>query len=98
MKHINLLITILLAAVLSLKATFAMAKGTAEMWPDTQYDPSIPTFKQVLGYDVGERISNHAQMMRYFKALQNAAPDRISLHEYAKTGNNKAVRCSGQPR
>ncbi len=91
MRHIHLLLSITLITLLSLTTAVVSAKGTAEMWPDTKYDPKIPTFKQVLGYDVGERISNHAQMMRYFKALQQAAPNRISLHEYAKSWQSREL-------
>ena len=27
-----------------------------EYWPGTVYDPGVPTHKQVLGYDAGDRI------------------------------------------
>ncbi len=58
-------------------------ESSANFWPGASYDPAIPTFRQVLGYDAGERISNHAAMLRYFEALERAAPERIKLHRYA---------------
>lgn len=61
------------------------------MWPDVLYDVSIPTYKQVLGYDVGERISSHSDMLKYFEALQLAAPDRIKLHNYAKSWQGRQL-------
>ena len=61
------------------------------MWPDVAYDESIPTFKQVLGYDVGERISDYASMMRYFEALKQAAPDRIKLQNYATSWQGRQL-------
>lgn len=91
MKQTNQLTSILLAVFLLLSTGVAAAEGTAEMWPDTQYDPAIPTFQQVLGYDVGERISDHAQMMRYFDALQKAAPERILLQQYAKSWQGREL-------
>ncbi|GAA5217088.1 M14 family zinc carboxypeptidase [Corallincola platygyrae] len=60
-----------------------MSAVAEEFWPGAKYDPAIPTFKQVLGYNAGERISNHSAMLRYFEALERVAPDRIKLHHYA---------------
>ena len=34
-----------------------------EMWPGAQYSPSIPTVKSVLGYNTGERITTHSDML-----------------------------------
>ncbi|WP_404828160.1 M14 family zinc carboxypeptidase [Fluctibacter corallii] len=60
-------------------------------WPDTQYTKDIPTFNDVLGYSPGERISSHAQMLRYFEALERAAPERIKLIEYAKSWEGRTL-------
>ena len=48
-----------------------------EMWPGAAYDPAIPTYEQVLGYPVGARISRYEDMLRFFTALQAAAPARL---------------------
>lgn len=63
--------------------TNAKSEGTGAMWPGVEYDASIPTFKEVLGYDVGERIASYSDMRSYFEALERAAPDRIKLTKYA---------------
>ena len=63
--------------------TKAKSEGTGAMWPGVEYDASIPTFKEVLGYDVGERIASYSDMHSYFAALERAAPDRIKLTKYA---------------
>ncbi len=60
-------------------------------WPDTDYDPSIPTVYEVSGYQVGDRISWHRDVIRYFEALQAAAPDRISVLEYARSWQNREL-------
>jgi len=62
-----------------------------EMWPAAQYDPAIPTFQKVLGYGPGERISSHANLMRYFDALAAAAPNRMKIFEYAKTWEGRKL-------
>ena len=54
-------------------------------FPGADYDPSIPTFEDVLGYAPGERITWHRDAIRYFEALEAAAPDRISVATYAES-------------
>ena len=52
-------------SVVAITASFnASAANTEAMWPGTAYNQQIPTFKQVLGYDVGERITNYNDMRR----------------------------------
>ena len=49
-------------------------------WPEADYDPAIPSFSDVLGYVPGEQITWHRDAIRYFEALEAAAPERIALH------------------
>lgn len=84
----------LLGLVILLGATsFAQANTNDgyDMWPNTQYDPAIPTHSQVLGYGVGERITNHGDMLRFFEALERAAPDRIKVKEYARSWEGRKL-------
>jgi len=60
-------------------------------WPDADYDPGIPTVQEVLGYEPGDRISWHADAIRYFEALAAAAPDRMVITEYARTWENREL-------
>ncbi|MDO6488627.1 M14 family metallopeptidase [Colwellia sp. 6_MG-2023] len=78
----------LLAATADINAN---ESNTDAMWPGTTYNAKIPTFKQVLGYDVGERIANYQEMRRYFEALQQAAPDRIKLFNYATSWEGREL-------
>jgi len=59
------------------------------MWPNAEYSQDIPTVESVLGYSIGERISSHADMLKYFEALEKAAPERINLTAYAKTWQHR---------
>tara|TARA_R110000868_G_scaffold188581_3_gene431375 strand:- start:3719 stop:6412 length:2694 start_codon:yes stop_codon:yes gene_type:complete len=84
----------LLGLVILLGATsFAQANTNDgyDMWPNTQYDPAIPTHSQVLGYGVGERITNHGDMLRFFEALERAAPERIKIFEYARSWEGRKL-------
>ena len=67
------------------------AQGDFEYWPDTNYDPAIPTVFDVLGYQPGERITWHRDAIRYFHALAEAAPDRIEIVEYARSWQNREL-------
>ena len=65
--------------------THAGASEDIVFWPSADYDPAIPTFEDVLGYGPGERITWHADSIRYFEALAKATPKRISVTPYAKS-------------
>ncbi len=76
------LITLLAAMLL---ATSASAQDDFVFWPNADYDPAVPTIEQVTGHAPGERVTWHADVMRYFDSLAAAHPERISVHRYAKT-------------
>ena len=69
----------------------ALAQPKLEFWPGTQYDPAIPTFQKVLGYGPGERISSHANLMRYMEALAQVAPARMKVFEYARSWEDRKL-------
>ncbi|MEQ1783208.1 MAG: M14 metallopeptidase family protein, partial [Hyphomonadaceae bacterium] len=59
--------------------------------PGGAYDPSIPTIEAVLGKPSGERITPSADVVRYFRALEKAAPDRIKVTPYAKSWQGREL-------
>jgi hypothetical protein len=63
----------------------AIAQEDFVFWPNANYDPAIPTVEDVLGYPSGGRITWHRDAIRYFEALEAAAPDRVSVMRYAKS-------------
>jgi hypothetical protein len=65
--------------------------GQTPFWPGAQYDPAVPTHKQVLGYDAGARISSPAGIVQYMEALAKAAPARIKVWDYAKTWEGRRL-------
>ena len=86
MKNKNRHVTTKVAiAAASLFANLALAQGDFVFWPDADYDPAIPTVEDVLGYTSGERITWHRDAIRYFEALAEAAPERISVSRYAQS-------------
>ncbi|WP_339768651.1 M14 family metallopeptidase [uncultured Paraglaciecola sp.] len=60
-------------------------------WPDVQYDNSIPDIQDVLGYSVGQRITSHDDMLRFFNSLQKAAPKHIKIFEYGETWEGRKL-------
>jgi len=79
----------------SLLAAASVAWGQSaapfRFWPGVTYDPAIPDFQKVLGYGPGERISSHANLMRYMEALAAAAPARMKIFEYAKSWEGRKL-------
>src|SRR6266542_3023110 len=50
-------VSLLLAALCALPAS---GQKAFEYWPGSSYDPRIPTFHKVLGYNPGDQITTHA--------------------------------------
>ena len=71
--------------------TSSAAEHHDALWPNTTYDERIPTFNEVLGYKVGEKITSYADMLRYFEALESAAPERIKTFEYGRTWEGRKL-------
>ncbi len=71
--------------LLNFTATRAIAQDDFVFWPNASYDPAIPSVEDVLGYRTGDRITWHRDVIRYFEALQQAAPDRVSVFRYAQS-------------
>lgn len=83
---------LLFSILISFVCSFTLLANSADkMWPGSQYNSSIPTFEDVLGYDVGERITNYADMIRYFEALERVAPKQIKLFEYGRTWEGRKL-------
>ena len=58
--------------------------------PNTDYDPSIPTPTEVLGFSVGEQHAEPGQMASYYRALAAASP-RVTLREYGRTYEHRPL-------
>jgi hypothetical protein len=72
-------------------STLSYAEDTVPLIPGTQYDKTIPTHEQVLGYKVGDSITTHADMLRFFAALEKAAPQHIKVFEYARSWEGRKL-------
>lgn len=81
-----------IAAFLALFLTLASPAALAQTFiPGIAYDPAIPTIDSVLGKPSGERITPAADVVRYFRALEKAAPDRIKVTTYAKSWQGREL-------
>jgi len=72
-------------------ALTALTQARFEFWPGASYDAAVPTPRKVLGYDFGDRISSHANIMRYLQALAAAAPNRMKVFEYGETWEGREL-------
>jgi hypothetical protein len=71
-------------------ALLAQSSGF-EFWPGATYDPAIPTFQKVLGYEPGSRHATHADLIRYLEALSAAAPAKLKVVEYGKSWEGRKL-------
>jgi hypothetical protein len=76
------------AALFCLWSLPAAAQG---LWPNTTYDPSIPTLESVIGHRPGEAITTPDEVGRYLEALVKAAPDRTRLVKYATSWEGRPL-------
>ena len=68
----------------------ASAEDAFEFWPGAQYDPSVPTFLEVLGHQPGQEIVSHVEILLYLRALEAADPTgcrSTNMREAGKAGS-----------
>jgi hypothetical protein len=78
-------------ALLATAGAQTAAQEKYEFWPGASYDARVPTFRDVLGYEPGERITSHAGLMKYLEALAAAAPARMKVFEYARSWEGRRL-------
>ncbi len=59
--------------------------------PDARYDPAIPSIEEQFGVPVGQRITPSADIMAYFRALEAAAPDRLSVRSIGRSWQGREL-------
>ncbi|MDX1492527.1 MAG: M14 family zinc carboxypeptidase [Longimicrobiales bacterium] len=62
-----------------------------ELVPGTRYDPDVPTLEDVVGHDFREEVTHPDDIVRYFEALAEAAPDRTRLVRYAESWEGRPL-------
>ena len=64
---------------------------TQELAPGTRYDSTIPTLEAVVGHDFREEITHPDEIVTYFRALADAAPNRTRLIQYAESWEGRPL-------
>jgi hypothetical protein len=59
-------------------------------FPNSKYDPNVPTPDSVLGFPVGSKPATHAQIEAVFKAIAAKSP-RCKLFQYGTTHEGRAL-------
>lgn len=80
--------------ILALAAFFAAslaAQQKFEFWPGAQYDPAVPTFKKVLGYEPAEKLASPADTVRFLEALAAAQPNRMKVTKYGESWEKRPL-------
>jgi hypothetical protein len=52
---------------------------------------SVPSPEQVLGFELGERFTDHAGVQRYMEALAAAVPAMVRVQQYGETPEHRAL-------
>ena len=60
--------------------------------PGTEYDPSVPTLREVAGHDFHQEVTPPDEIAAYMRALAEAAPDRTHLIEYGTTHEGRPLQ------
>lgn len=80
----SLLLCLCTAVALSAQSAF-------EFWPGAVYDPAIPTFQKVLGFEPGSRFATDVELIRYLETLAAAAPGRMKVFEYGQSWERRKL-------
>ncbi len=72
-------------------ASAAIAQTTLKLLPDGIYDASIPQPSAVLGYEIGERFTNYANLNGYFERLVSTS-NRIQRIVYGETYEHRILQ------
>ncbi len=72
-------------------AFFAFQVTAQPLWPKADYDPTVPTFDQVLGYEPGDRITNAADTLTYFQQLASRRPAQVRIFEYGRSWQGRTL-------
>jgi hypothetical protein len=62
-----------------------------EYWPGASYDARLPTMKQVVGHDPGERVTRPEDIVKYVEALAAARPRQMRVLDYGKTWEGRRL-------
>lgn len=76
---------------LLLAAMLQVPPVTQELAPGAVYDPAIPTLEAVVGHDFREEITHPDDIVRYFRALAEAAPERTHLFQYGESWQGRPL-------
>ncbi|TAD85071.1 MAG: zinc carboxypeptidase [Bacteroidetes bacterium] len=52
---------------------------------------SIPSPRAFLGYEVGQKFTPHHQLIQYFEALKQAAPQQMTMERYGYTNEGRPL-------
>ncbi|MBN1651808.1 MAG: peptidase M14, partial [Bacteroidales bacterium] len=79
-----------LGLFLAIHVGFAQTDLNYYLPKDVNYDIQIPTPKKVLGYEVGDWMVSHDQLIKYMETIA-ASSDRAVLVEYARSYENRPL-------
>ncbi|MEE2824999.1 MAG: M14 family metallopeptidase [Planctomycetota bacterium] len=79
-------------AAQSESADLALAEDLpTRFWPkDVGFDPAIPTPAEVIGFEIGQRHLNHAQLVHYLQVLADQS-NRVSIETYASSHGKRPL-------
>lgn len=74
-----------------LHVTAAAAQNPIPFPPDARYDAAIPSPRAFLGHDPADVVTPPEDIVRYMRALAEAASDRTRLLEYGQTHEGRPL-------
>lgn len=82
---------VLLPALLLLPADAGAQEPLPPFIPGASYDPGIPTLEAVVGHAIREEVTSPEEIVTYFQALADAAPERTRLVEYGQSWEGRPL-------
>ena len=67
------------------------AQASGQDYPQANYSANIPALDMIAGHEVGEGITSSHDILDYLRALEQAAPARMSVQSYGETWQGREL-------
>ncbi|MDI6767263.1 MAG: M14 family zinc carboxypeptidase [Bacteroidota bacterium] len=74
-----------------MKSLFLLFSFIITLQAQPVLDQKVPTPKQIIGHELGDKFTSHSKIEKYIFALQDAAPNRVRVFPYGETYEERTL-------
>ena len=73
-----------------LSTCICLSQQKSELFPEGPYNPSVPSPRSVIGYEIGDRFTDFRNLEKYFDKLEGSS-DRVKRIQYGETYEHRPL-------